>query len=334
MTLEARLSVPVAPALLEIQDPIRKKLDRVPDEIWRIVKADDLIIAAANAHLRGMKGKMFRPTLLLLASELEGNADGRETALAAVSELVHLASVVHDDSVDHSNVRRGQPTINAMFSHQIAVIMGDYLYSKALAELVRLGDLEPLRAFTAASNDMTLGEMRQLASYDALSFNESDYWQLIHAKTASLLGAACEVGALCGAPAYRAAMRRYGDQLGMAFQVADDLLDYTEVESVTGKPSGNDLREHKVTLPLIAALPQMSPAQRKRVDTLFGNKLPDDAEIADVVAIVTECGGIDYARQKGQQFAEEAEAALAPVPQSLTRQCLSDALTYVVERRS
>ncbi len=334
MTLEARLSVPVAPALLELQEPIRGKLDRVPDEIWRIVKADDLIIAAANAHLRGMKGKMFRPTLLLLASELEGSADGRETAFAAVSELVHLASVVHDDSVDHSNVRRGQPTINAMFSHQIAVIMGDYLYSKALAELVRLGDLEPLRAFTAASNDMTLGEMRQLASYDALSFNESDYWQLIHAKTASLLGAACEVGALCGAPAYRAAMRRYGDQLGMAFQVADDLLDYTEVESVTGKPSGNDLREHKVTLPLIAALPHMSPAQRSRVDSLFANKLPDDAEIADVVAIVTECGGIDYARMKGQQFAEEAEAALAPLPQSLTRQCLSDALTYVVERRS
>ncbi len=334
MTLEARLTVPVAPALLEIQEPIRKKLDRVPDEIWRIVKADDLIIAAANAHLRGMKGKMFRPTLLLLASELEGNADGREAALAAVSELVHLASVVHDDSVDHSNVRRGQPTINAMFSHQIAVIMGDYLYSKALAELVRIGDLEPLRAFTAASNDMTLGEMRQLSSYDALSFSEPDYWQLIHAKTASLLGAACEVGALCGAPAHRAAMRRYGDQLGMAFQVADDLLDYTEVESVTGKPSGNDLREHKVTLPLIAALPHMSSAQRSRVDALFANKLPDDAEIADVVGIVTECGGIDYARLKGQEFAEEAEAALAPVPQSLPRQCLSDALTYVVERRS
>jgi octaprenyl-diphosphate synthase len=212
--------------------------------------------------------------------------------------------------------------------------MGDYLYSKALAELVRIGDLEPLRAFTAASNEMTLGEMRQLASYDALNFSEADYFQLIRAKTASLLGAACEVGALCGAPRHRDAMRRYGDQLGMAFQVADDLLDYTEVESVTGKPSGNDLREHKVTLPLIAALPLMTPAQRASVDALFANPTPDDAEIADVVAIVTDCGGIEYARRAGEGFAEQADAALAPVPNSTARQSLSDALSYVIDRRS
>lgn len=330
----ARVSSPVAAALLEIQGPIRDRLSRVPAEIWRIVKADELVIAAANAHLQGMKGKMFRPTLLLLASDLEDAPDGRETALAAVAELVHLASVVHDDAVDHSNVRRGQPTINALFSHQIAVIMGDYLYSKALAELVRIGDLAPLRAFTAASNEMTLGEMRQLASYDALGFSEADYYQLIRAKTASLLSAACEVGALCGAPAHVEAMRRYGMQLGMAFQVADDLLDYTEVEAVTGKPSGNDLREHKVTLPLIAALPAMSRAQRGVVDAFFDNKSPEDSEIADVVAIVTECGGLEYARGVGQRFADEAEAALATVPRSGARDALCSALTYVIDRRS
>ena len=334
MTVDVRASAPAATALLEIQEPVRSRLDLVPDEMWRIVKADAPVIAAANAHLRGMKGKMFRPTLLLLASMLEESPDGRETALAAVAELVHLASVVHDDAVDHSNVRRGQPTINALFSHQIAVIMGDYLYSKALAELVRIGDLEPLRAFTAASNDMTLGEMRQLASYDALSFSEADYFQLIRSKTASLLGAACEVGALCGAPAYREPMRQYGQQLGMAFQVADDLLDYIEVESVTGKPSGNDLREHKVTLPLIAALPQMSSPQRALVEDLFQNPTPDDSEIAGVVAIVTNCGGIEYARRQGQEFADAAEAALDPIPGSVARDALSGALTYVIDRRS
>ena len=334
MTVNARLTTPVASALLDIQEPVRERLDRVPDEMWRIVRAEAPVIAAANAHLRGMKGKMFRPTLLLLASGLQDAPDGRETALAAVAELVHLASVVHDDSVDHSNVRRGQPTIIALFSHQIAVIMGDYLYSKALAELVRIGDLAPLRAFTAASNEMTLGEMRQLAAYDALSFTEEDYFQLILAKTASLLGAACEVGALCGAPDYCDAMRRYGTQLGMAFQVADDLLDYTEVESVTGKPSGNDLREHKVTLPLIAALGRMTAAQAGRVEALFANPTPDDAQIADVVAIVTDVGGIDYARRRGQAFADEAEAALGPVPDSPARDALCGALTYVIDRRS
>jgi octaprenyl-diphosphate synthase len=302
--------------------------------MWRIVKADAPIIAAVNAHLVGMKGKMLRPTLLLLSSALEDRSDDRAVSMAAVAELVHLASVVHDDSVDHSNVRRGQPTVNALFSHQIAVIMGDYLYSRALAELVRLEDLDPLRAFTSASNEMTLGEMRQLSSYDALSFTEKDYFLLNRAKTASLLGASCEVGALCGAPAHRAALRRYGEQLGMAFQLADDLLDYTETESVTGKPSGNDLREHKVTLPLIAALPAMSPAQRGVVDALFESAIPADAQIAEVVQIVTECGGLDYARRKGEEFAQEAEEALAGLPASEARQSLADAIAYVLDRRS
>lgn len=332
--LDLRGNAPVAPALLEIQAPVRDRLDRVPDEMWRIVQADVAIVAAANAHLRGMRGKLFRPTLLLLASAVEGTPEPRAVSLAAVAELVHLTSVVHDDSVDHSVLRRGQPTLNALFSHQVAVLMGDFLFSKAIAELVRLGDLEPLRVFTQASNEMTLGELRQLASFDALAFTEADYYKLINAKTASLVGAACEMGALAGAPRFRAPMRRFGERLGMAFQVADDLLDYTEVESVTGKPSGNDLKEHKVTLPLIAALPRMSDAQRKQVDALFADPMPGDAAIAEVVGIVTESGGLDYARRKGEEFAQEAEAALATLPVSDVRQSLVDALGYVMDRRS
>ncbi len=167
MTLDARLHLPVAAALREIQAPIRERLDRVPEEMWRIMQADVAIVEAANAHLRGMRGKLFRPTLLLLASAVEDAPEPRAVALAAVAELVHLTSVVHDDSVDHSVLRRGQPTINALFSHQVAVLMGDFLFSKAIAELVRLGDMEPLRVFTQASNEMTLGELRQLASFDA-----------------------------------------------------------------------------------------------------------------------------------------------------------------------
>lgn len=334
MTLDTRLHAPVAAALLEIQAPIRGRLDRVPAEMWRIMQADVAIVEAANAHLRGMRGKLFRPTLLLLASAVEDAPEERAVALAAVTELVHLTSVVHDDSVDHSVLRRGQPTINALFSHQVAVLMGDFLFSKAIAELVRLGDMEPLRVFTQASNEMTLGELRQLASFDALSFTEADYYALIRAKTASLVGAACEMGALAGAPRFRAPMRRFGERLGMAFQVADDLIDYTEQEAVTGKPSGNDLKEHKVTLPLIAALPQMSRAQRERVEALFGDPTPSDASIAEVVGIVTECGGLDFARQKGEEFAGEAEEALSDLPASEVRQALFDALGYVMDRRS
>ncbi len=324
----------LAPALLDIQACIRSQLDRVPAEMWRIVRADAPIIESVNAHLTGMKGKMFRPTVLLLASRVDGAPDERGVRMAAVTELIHLASVVHDDSVDHSPLRRGMPTINALFSHQVAVIAGDYLYSRALAELVAVGDLELLRVLTGASNAMTLGELRQLASYDALQFSEQDYWMLVQAKTASLLGAAAEAGALCGAPRFRRQLARFGHLLGMAFQVADDLLDYTESESVTGKPSGNDLKEHKVTLPLIAALPRLSQAQRARVEAVFAASVPAEDQIADVVAIVHECGGIDVARRKGEEFAAEAESALVDVPASEARQALIDALAYVMDRRS
>jgi octaprenyl-diphosphate synthase len=333
VSLETRLHAPVANALRELQAPIKDRLERVPEEMWRIVQADVAIVEAANAHLRGMRGKLFRPTLLLLASSVEGTPEARAVSLAAVAELVHLTSVVHDDAVDHSVLRRGQPTINALFSHQVAVLMGDFLFSKAIAELVRLGDMEPLRIFTQASNEMTVGELRQLSSFDALSFSETDYYTLNRAKTASLVGAACEMGALAGAPRFRAPMRRFGERLGMAFQVADDLIDYTEQEAVTGKPSGNDLKEHKVTLPLIHALGQMNRAQRARVDALFADPTPSDAHIAEVVGIVSECGGLEYARQKGEQFAQEAEEALAGLPESDVRQSLFGALGYVMDRR-
>jgi octaprenyl-diphosphate synthase len=334
VTLDARLQLPVAESLQEIQAPIKDRLDRVPSEMWRIIQADVEIIATANAHLKGMRGKLFRPTLLLLSSSIEGTPEDRAVPLAAVAELVHLTSVVHDDSVDHSVLRRGQPTINALFSHQVAVLMGDFLFAKAVAELVRLGDLEPLRVFTHASSEMTVGELRQLSSFDALAFSEADYQKLIRAKTASLVGAACEMGALAGAPRFRTQMRTFGESIGMAFQVADDLIDYTEQESVTGKPSGNDLKEHKVTLPLIHALTKMSRPQRLRVENLFNDATPSDAAIAEVVGIVTECGGLDYARAEGERLAAAAESALKDLPESDVKQSLADALSYVMDRRA
>lgn len=302
--------------------------------MWRIVATDNPLVTDVNAHLLLAKGKMVRPTLVLLASNVDGSPEPRANALAAVAELIHLATLVHDDAVDHSVMRRGRPTINALFSHQVSVIMGDFLYSRALSELVRLGDMEPLAVFTAASNALTLGEMRQLAALDALAFSESDYDTLIESKTASLFAAACEVGSLCGAVRFRPALTRFGQRLGMAFQVADDLLDYTEAQETTGKPTGLDLREHKVTLPLIAALRTMRPGARKRVNALFADPSPDDALIAEVVEIVREEGGLEYARRRGEEFAQEAEEALQAVPESRYRRALAEAIGYVMARHS
>src|SRR4029077_5538659 len=260
------MSQQVAPvSLLDIQRPVAHDLVRVAEELRRIIAAGFPSIAEVNDHLLRMKGKLFRPMLLLLSAQATGEADARTGTLAAVVELIHLATLVHDDSVDHSALRRGLPTLNTLFSHQIAVIMGDYLYSRAIIELVKADDIEPLRVFARVTNEMTIGEMRQLEAHDKLSYTEAQYDHLIRAKTASLLSGACECGGLRGAPAHRAALAAFGLRLGMAFQITDDLLDYTEPEAVTGKPWGLDLKEHKVTLPLIAALPRMAPEGRRLV---------------------------------------------------------------------
>ena len=321
-------------ALAEIQAPVRESLDRVPETMWRIATADSALVAAVTQHLMGMRGKMFRPTLLLLCSATEQPAPARAVALAAVTELIHLGTLIHDDSVDHSVLRRGRPTVNSLFSHQVSVLMGDFLYVRAMAELVRDGDLEVLRVVTAASTEMTLGEIGQLAAMDALAFSEDDYERLIRAKTASLFGAACEVGAIVGGGAHREALARYGDRLGRAFQIADDLLDYTADAQTTGKPHGLDLREHKVTLPLIAALRDMSGADRHRVETLFSTDEPSDELIADVAGIVEANGGLDYARQRGDAYAADAESALTALPLGPVRTALAEAIGYVLDRRS
>ena len=324
-----------APVSLDaLQVGIKTRLSAVREEIRRLVEADFPLIAQVNSHLIRMQGKMFRPTLLLLAdSATAPGPDSRSLPLAAVVELIHLATLVHDDAVDHSVLRRGMPTINALFSHQVAVIMGDYLYSRAVIELVRLADLEALRVLSRVTNEMTVGEMRQLLAHDPLAFSEDDYDLLIRAKTASLISGACEVGALSGTAAEREAMRQFGEGLGMAFQIVDDLLDFTGDEEATGKPAGLDLREHKVTLPLIHALPKMSAAQRTQVGVLMGNPQPNADEISRVVDAVAERGGLEYARERAQGFCERAEAALEAIRPSPARETLRASLTYVLERR-
>ena len=328
------MTVPRGVTLQAIQLPVRDKLDDVSRAMARIVSSDLPLVGQVSAHLLAMRGKLFRPTILLLSSEVAEEPEEQAVTLAAALELIHLATLVHDDAVDHSALRRGMPTVNALFSHQISVIMGDFLYSTALTHLVGLGDLEALQALTRASTEMTLGEMRQLAVTDPLRFTEREYYDLIRCKTASLMRTACELGALSGARRYGGALGNFGENLGMAFQIADDLLDYREQMETTGKPSGLDLREHKVTLPLIHALRAMSPSSRKEVERLFDSETVTDDDIASVVRIVDENGGFDYARKRGDEFAERAHDALADLPDTVARRSLTASISYVMERHS
>lgn len=322
-----------AVTLGSLQSGLEDRLGEVRETVGRLIAADFSLISDVNAHLLQMQGKLFRPTIVFLVDEATGRRNTGAVNVAAVVELIHLATLVHDDSVDHSVLRRGMPTINSLFSHQVSVIMGDYLYSRAVIELVRLGDLEPLRVLSRVTNEMTVGEMRQLLAHDRLRYTEEEYDLLIRAKTASLLSGAAEVGALAASPEERGAMARFGEYLGMAFQIVDDLLDFTESASVTGKPSGNDLREHKVTLPLIHALPQMNESQRARVQHLMETETPPDGLIEEVVADVAERGGLAYARDRAHAFAQRAEAELEVLQESPARETLRASLTYVLDRR-
>ncbi len=320
-------------ALASIQSQISGRLTEVLSELRRIVVSDFDMIEDVNEYLLLMRGKLFRPTLLLLANEVGDTPDDDAITLAAVVELVHLATLVHDDAVDHSVLRRGQPTVNALWTHQIAVIMGDYLYSRGVSELAQLGNLEAVRVLAAAANEMSVGEMRQLTTYDALDFTEEDYHHLIAAKTASLMSAACEMGALVGgADRFRKPLKKFGHALGMAFQIADDLLDYTGSEDVTGKPTGHDLRERKVTLPLVGALDRMSAPELERVRRFFTLVDPSETDIQEIVGIVDERGGLRYARTRAVHFAEKAEAMLSELDGGPVIDALRHSVVYAIDR--
>ena len=321
------------PELARIQEPVRRRLGELDTVLRRLVVEEFDLIDEVNDYLLLKRGKFFRPTLLLLCNEVGGQPSDEAMLLAAVVEAVHMATLVHDDAVDHSVLRRGMPTVNTVWGHQVAIIMGDYLYSRSVMEMTRLQRVDVIGVLAQAANAMTIGEMRQLVMHDGLDFTEEDYYRLISAKTASLMSAACELGAMVGDPSYRAALRDYGYNVGMAFQIADDILDYAGTEDVTGKPTGQDLREHKVTLPLIVALRQFDQEQRLLVNALFGDPEPSDEQILRVMQATEALGGIDYSMKIAEEFAQAALDAIEKLPESGATTALVEAVSYAIERR-
>jgi octaprenyl-diphosphate synthase len=224
--------------------------------------------------------------------------------------------------------------VNALWNHQTAVIMGDYLYSRSISALADLGRVDFIAVLSRAANEMSVGELRQLSSCDALQFSEQDYDRLISSKTASLMSAACELGAALAGEAYREPLARFGHALGMAFQIVDDLLDYTESEAMVGKPTGLDLREHKVTLPLIAAMRTMPDDRRRDVERFFADPVPSDEGIDLITNLAREHGGLEYARNRADEYGRLAAQALMELPDSESTGSLQAAVSYVVERRN
>lgn len=324
----------VPPGLAAIQDPVRESLEGVVREMRRIAVSDYRPLADVSDYILLKRGKLFRPTLVLLSSRVQGAETGAAQTVAALVELVHLATLVHDDAVDHSVMRRGMPTVNALWNHRTAIIMGDFLYSRSVARLAELGDLEQIGVLARAANRMSVGELRALHAADTLDLDEEAYYRLIASKTASLIAASCELGALVGGGAHREALTTYGHELGMAFQIVDDVIDYVATEKATGKPSGHDLREHKVTLPLIEALPRMDAAERREVEAFFADGVPTDGGIARVTEIVHARGGVQRAMERARAYGDAALAALERVPPGASTDGLRLAVSYVVDRRA
>lgn len=321
------------PSLATIQGLVHEVLDEVLARMGAVLATEVPFINEVSFHLHRMRGKLFRPALLALSNRVDGRPDPRDVPLGAVIEIIHLATLVHDDSIDHSSLRRGLPTLNSRWGHKVSIIMGDYLYSRAMAEITRIGDLELIELAARVTNDLTIGEMVEIAHHGRLVEDPGQYFFMIEKKTASLISTACEMGAVIGAPDHREALRDYGMRLGMAFQLIDDMMDYGGEPSVMGKPSGSDLREGQVTFPLLAVLPGLDSREQRVVRAAFpAEGRPDADTVEEVLHIVRGRGGIEAAREVALEYAERAREALDTVPPTPAREVLESAVDYVLGR--
>jgi octaprenyl-diphosphate synthase len=324
------------PSLEGIRAPIAEPFERFQERLDEAFACDVNLVGAVGAHLHRAFGKRFRPTLVLLSAQAAGGRVSREAVLGAVVvELIHTATLIHDDSVDKSLVRRGLPTVNSAWNNDVAILMGDYLYSKAFSIMVTHRMYEAMDLLAEATHRMSQGELRQLEQKNRLDLTEPEYMRVIEEKTACLMAAGCELGAVAsGADSEtRGAMRRFGHAVGLAFQITDDLFDYLGTETVIGKATANDLDGGKITLPLINALQCAPEPERLEMESIIASRSFRNGHWSDVVRFVTEHGGVGYSQDRSESLAREAWDELDPLPTSPAREALRDAVRYAVTRR-
>jgi len=328
--------MPVDAQILAVQKPVRRQLEEVQKRLRGLFRTPIPILNEVGGHVLATRGKKFRPTLLLLTARLRGVLGVEAIVNATVVELVHAAALIHDDSVDRSNLRRGKPTVNGLWTDEMAIIMGDYMYAQSMALLVEYKLNSAMGVLARVVTEMSCGEALEFQHAFNLDVTEAEYEELIRAKTGSLIGAATELGAtLNGGGRSKArgpAYRRFGEKIGVAFQIVDDLFDYLSDSEVTGKPVGSDLAEGKVTLPLIAALRQATQADRKRLRALAGRRKWSRGQWTDLCALIERAGGFEYSRRRAAALAAEARSLLAREPKGAARTALDAAIDYAVNR--
>ncbi|MCV6592886.1 MAG: polyprenyl synthetase family protein [Silicimonas sp.] len=291
-------------------------------------------IPEVTAHLVDAGGKRVRPMLTLAAANLFGYAGTHHHLLAATVEFIHTATLLHDDVVDESGQRRGRPTANLLWDNKSSVLVGDYLFARSFKLMVETGSLRVLDILSDAAATIAEGEVLQLTAAANLSTTEEVYIKVVRGKTAALFAAACEVGGIVGAASEDqiAALRTYGDALGIAFQIADDLLDYGGDTSATGKNLGDDFRERKLTLPVIKAVARADAEERAFWTRTMEKGKQEDGDLDQALALIAKHGTMETTRQDALDWAARAKAALEVLPDHALRDMMRDLADYVVAR--
>lgn len=322
---------------LAVRTYLQEDLDRVNDLMSRFLASDISLLDQTNRALRGRRGKQLRPMLALLTARACGGACNEDSIrFAAAAELMHNATLLHDDVADNSIERRGAPTVMSLLGPGAAVLLGDYWLVKAVGCILEASreTERALRIFAGTLSDLAEGELLQLQKASSADTTEEDYLRIIYSKTASLfvataLTAAISVGA---DPAREEAVRRYAENLGLAFQIRDDIFDYEENVHI-GKPVGQDLQEQKITMPLLGAL-KAAPAEEQRIRTLVREMADHPENRQEVVDFVRTSGGMEYAWLRLDEYVKKAVAALGELPSGRDRDALEEMAHYVKERKS
>ena len=313
---------------------VGEELQAVEEEIGRQLDSPVSLIQEMGEYIAGAGGKRLRPMLLLLASRVSGYRGPRSVRLGCVVELLHTATLIHDDVVDEAPLRRGRPSANARWGDDASVLVGDHLYSKSFAMLVRDNDRGVMETLARATVSMTEAEVFQLERKRSGVTTEADYLRIITQKTASFISACCRIGALLGgiAPPMVEALTRYGLALGVAFQISDDALDFSADQDRLGKAIGSDLREGKRTLPLIAMLERAAAAEAEEVRALLRRRALREGELEEIRRLVIAHDGVGYARARAAEYAQAAKGELGPFGPSDERETLALIADFVVDR--
>lgn len=316
-----------------VKKVIGQELDTFEKKFADAVRSKTPMLDRIMKFIIRRKGKQIRPMFVFLSARLHGEINESTYRAAALVELLHTATLVHDDVVDESMERRGFFSINALWKNKIAVLVGDYLLSKGLLLSTEHNDFEHLHILSDAVRQMSEGELLQLEKSRKLNLDESIYFEIIRNKTASLLSSACGVGAFSTSQDKQITetMQSFGEKVGIAFQIKDDLFDYGSDD--VGKPTGNDIQEKKLTLPLIYTLQKVDKTTRKRLINILKNDNKNKESIKFVIQTVEQAGGISYAREKMFVYRDEALAILHRFPKSPVRDALEELVRYTTDRK-